>query len=432
MTTSANAPAVTEETISALSREQNEPQWLLQRRLEALRAYVETAMPDPYEEEWRRTDISGLDLDAALAVKQLRSGTTAVAGDSEGYGAVIVQDENGSSVGHRSPELPQGVVFTDLHTAAREHAGLLEERLHTLARPEEWKLSALQAGAWRGGAFLYVPRNVEVELRLRYMLSHSGGFLAPHLLVIADENSSVTIVQETFSADDGQQALVSGAVEIFCKADARVRFVETQRWGLQTYSFSTVRARLERGAELTGGLVGLGGRVAKTKLEVDLAGEGSRAELLGLSLGDGKQHFDYVTLQDHSGPRTSSDLLFKAALNGESSEVWYGKVRIRSGASQSQASQTSRNLLLSDSAKAAPIPVLEIEAYDVLRCSHGATAGPLDEDQRFYLESRGIPPAEAERLLVEAFFQEVLDRLPEAVGREKLIEAVQKKIGVAD
>jgi Fe-S cluster assembly protein SufD len=162
---------------------------------------------------------------------------------------------------------------------------------------------------------------------------------------------------------------------------------------------------------------------------VELEGEGARADLAGLSFGDGRQHFDYTTLQDHVGPRTASDLLFKAALDDEASEVWYGTVRIRKGASQSDANQTSRNLLLSDHAKAAPIPVLEIEAYDVLRCSHGAAAGPLDEEQRFYLESRGIPAGEAERLLVEAFFQPVLDRMPAAAIRTRIEKALASKIG---
>jgi len=161
---------------------------------------------------------------------------------------------------------------------------------------------------------------------------------------------------------------------------------------------------------------------------VSLEGEGARAELLGLSLGDGDQHFDYVTLQDHIAPRTTSDLLFKAALAGRASEVWQGTVRIEKGAGGSDANQTSRNLLLSEHAKAAPIPVLEIEAYDVLRCSHGATAGPLDEEQLFYLESRGIPPAEAERLLVEAFFRQVLDRIPVEHVRERVEAALADKI----
>ena len=173
----------------------------------------------------------------------------------------------------------------------------------------------------------------------------------------------------------------------------------------------------------------MGSKLTKTKLEIDLEGENSRAEILGLSFGDGSRHFDYNTVQNHTGPRTSSDLLFKAALSDASSEVWNGKVRIQKGASQSQAGQVSRNLLLSKQARAAPIPVLEIEAYDVLRCSHGASAGPVDQEQLFYLESRGIPPGEAERLLVQAFFQEIVDRVPEALFREQVMIELDAKIG---
>ena len=404
MTSRAPTPAITEETIRELSRRNNEPEWLLQRRLDAWRAFEAMAMPNPLEEEWRRTDISGLDLEAALAA----------AG-------------NGASELH-ADALAAGVVFADLQAAARRHETLVREHLHDLVKPTEWKLGALQAAAWRDGALVHVPRGVEVELPLRYVTSGAGAPLFPHLLIVAEAGSSVTVVQELASLDAGNQSLVSGAVEIVAKQDARVRFVELQGWGANTYAFSTIRARLERGAELTAALVGLGSRLTKTRLEVSLDGEGARAELLGLSFGDGKQHFDYVTLQDHVAPRTSSDLLFKAALAGEASEVWQGTVRIGKGAGASDANQTSRNLLLSEHAKAAPIPVLEIEAYDVLRCSHGATAGPLDEDQLFYLESRGIPPAESERLLVEAFFRQALDRLPGDQIRERAEAALMAKI----
>jgi len=404
VTTRAAASTITDKTVRQLSKRAGEPAWLLQRRLAAWRAYRAMAMPNPLDEEWRRTDISSLDLDAALAATG-----------------------NGTSERH-ADSLPAGVTFSDLATAARGHEALVKEHLHGLALPTEWKLGALQAALWQGGALVHVPRGVEVTLPLLYAISASGAPLFPHLLIVAEAGSSVTVVQETYSPDTGGQALVSGAVEIIVGPDARVRFVELQRWGNSTYNFSTIRARLERGAELTAALVGLGSRLTKTRLEVSLEGEGARAELLGLSLGDGDQHFDYVTLQDHIAPRTTSDLLFKAALAGRASEVWQGTVRIEKGAGGSDANQTSRNLLLSEHAKAAPIPVLEIEAYDVLRCSHGATAGPLDEEQLFYLESRGIPPAEAERLLVEAFFRQVLDRIPVEHVRERVEAALADKI----
>jgi Fe-S cluster assembly protein SufD len=408
MTTRANAPAVTEDSVRQLSQRNNEPEWLLERRLDARRAYDAMSMPNPLEEEWRRTDLSRIDLEAALA--------------ATGDAAIELRGEG----------LPAGVVFADLHAAARSHEAIVKQHLHTLVQASEWKLAALQAAAWQGGALVYVPAGIEVEVPLSYQLRQDGAPLLPHLLIVTEPNSSVTVIQDVSGEAVSGWSLLSGAVEIVAGADSRVRFVDINRLGTAgSAAFSTIRARLDGGAELSAALVGLGGTLSRTKLEVTLAGEGSRAELLGLAFGDGKQHFDYVTLQDHVAPRTASDLLFKAALDGESSVVWTGTVRIQKGASASEANQTSRNLLLSEHAKAAPIPVLEIEAYDVLKCSHGATAGPLDEDQRFYLESRGIPPAQAQTLLVDAFFREVIDRLPQGVDREALDKAFAAKIGAA-
>jgi len=246
---------------------------------------------------------------------------------------------------------------------------------------------------------------------------------------VAEENSGVSIVQEFVSSSGAANSLVSAVVEIIAAPNARVKFVELQRWGDETQAFSTIRARLENGATLDAGLVGLGGKLVKTRLEALLVGEGASANLVGLTLGGEKQHFNYATLQEHIAPHTISDLLFKAALDGEASEVWYGTAHVGKGAHQAEANQTSRNLLLSKHAKAAPIPVLEIETYDVSKCSHGASAGPLDEEQRFYLESRGIEPATAERLLVDAFFQEVVDKLPVAEIRPRVTELLAAKLG---
>ncbi len=408
MTIRANAPSITQATVTALSQRLNEPDWLLRRRLDAFRAYEAMAMPNPLDEAWRRTDLSRVDLD-------------------EAHNAT-----GEASTERRADGLPDGVVFGDLSEAASKQEALVQEQLHDLIKPSEWKLGALQAAGWQGGALVHVPAGVEVEVPLTYALRQSGAPLLSHLLVVAEPNSSVTVIRDSLGGAASGWSLASGAVEIVARPDSHVRFVDLQRMDEGVASFSTIRARLERGAELSAAMIGLGGGLTRARLEVSLAGEGSRAELLGLGFGSGSQHFDYVTLQDHIAPHTASDLLFKAALDGEASAVWNGTVRIQKGAGQSEANQTSRNLLLSEHAKAAPIPVLEIEAYDVLRCSHGATAGPLDEEQRFYLESRGVPPAEAQQLLVEAFFREVLDRLPAGVDQEVLEQAIARKLGALD
>jgi Fe-S cluster assembly protein SufD len=398
---------MTEAAVRAIAERHQEPEWLLERRLAALRAFDAMAMPDPRAEEWRRTDLSGFDFAEALA----QTGTSSV--------------ERSGDAGK--------AVFIDLHEAAKSHEAIVKEHLHSLALPTEWKLASLQAAAWQDGALIYVPSGVEVEVPLRFLVKHDGAPSYPHLLIVAEANSDVTVVQEARGEAPNGYSLVNGAVEIICKPDARVKYVDVQNLGSGgVYAFSTIRARLERGAQLSAALIGVGSRLSKSKLEVTLEGEGAHAELLGLTYGDGKQHFDYMTMQDHIAPRTSSDLAFKAALDGESSNVWTGTVHIQRTAGLSEAHQTSRNLLLSEHAKAAPIPVLEIEAYDVLQCSHGATAGPLDEDQRFYLESKGIPPQETQELLVEAFFTELIDRLPSAVDHEAILETIRAKIGVTD
>ena len=223
--------------------------------------------------------------------------------------------------------------------------------------------------------------------------------------------------------------MVSGAVEVIAKDGAEVRFVDVQRWGASVQNFSTIRAWLGRSASFQPILLGFGAAITRTRLDVLLQEDGSRAELLGFFFGDADQQFDYHTLQDHIAPHTNSDLLFKSTLTDRSAMAWNGVVNVRETASQSSANQTSRNLLLSDKASASPTPILEILAHDVLRCSHGATVGPVDEEQTFYLQSRGIPHDEAERMLVEGFFSEVLERVP-SEGLQRRVRAVlHSKLG---
>jgi Fe-S cluster assembly protein SufD len=341
---------MTEAAVREIASRHQEPEWLLERRLAALRVFDGMAMPNPLEEEWRRTDLSTVDFDGALAAT--RAG----------------------SVELKAPGLPARVVFVDLATAARDHEALIKQHLHSLVLPSEWKLAALQAAAWVNGAFVHVPAGVEVDVPLSYLLRQNGAPLLPHLLIVAEPNSSVTVIQDVSGEAPSGWSLLSGAVEIIAGADSRVRFVDINRLGSgASATFSTMRARLDRGAELSAALIGLGGTLSRTKLEVTLAGDGSRAEVLGLAFGDGKQHFDYVTLQDHIAPRTASDLLFKAALDGESSTVWTGTVRIQKGASAARLTRPAVTSCLAST----PRPRRSL-CWRLRRttCSSAATARP--------------------------------------------------------
>jgi Fe-S cluster assembly protein SufD len=221
-------------------------------------------------------------------------------------------------------------------------------------------------------------------------------------------------------------------VEIVLADGAKLDYYAVNRWGDSVYNFNTVRAVLGRDAELTVMAAGLGSKLTKMRIDTRMPLPGARAQLLGVTFGNGEQHFDYNTLQDHIGDHTSSDLQFKSALTDSASLVWYGVTHIRPTAGGSEANQTSRNLLLSEHAKAAPIPILEIEAWDVSKCSHGATAGPVEEGELFYLQSRAIPKKIAEQMLVEGFFADVFERVPDAAVRRRVAGDVLAKFGAGE
>ncbi len=426
--------------VEALSARLNEPDWVLKRRLEAWAAFEEAPMPDPLDEEWRRIDTEKLSLDGIAPCVPVSADVTAPSSLPDSLRTVWDEEEDlagrviqlDSDVVHTSLDedaAAKGVIVTDLHTAAAEHPEILREKLATAVRPQEWKYLALQAALRSGGCLVYVPEGVEIELPVKYGigLASAQAGLFPHLLLVAEANSRVTVIQEGISAD--QPGLVSGAVEVLAGPGANVRFVDVQRWGYGMQNFATMRALLEKDATFQSILLGLGGSITKSRLDVKMQGDGSNTELLGLFFGDRDQQFDYDTRQDHVGARTESDLLFKSVLSDSAALTWHGVVDVQPSASQSAANQTSRNLLLSDKASAAPTPILEISAHDVASCSHGATVGPVDEEQIFYLQARGIPADVAEQMLVDGFFAEVLERVPSERMQERVRAVLDTKLG---
>lgn len=441
MTSEAVVSGLSAEAVREVARTRDEPAWLRERRMAAWERFQALPMPDPYREEWRRLDHSRIGING---VRPFASAPRRVSRPADLPAAMRAlwderEDAAGRLVQHNSEVVHErldaelrtkGVVFCDLHAAVREHEALVRDRLGTLVPDDEWKYVALNAALWSGGAFVYVPRGVEIELPLAYGVGVTEHGLAafPRLLVVAERDARVTLIDEAWSPTFEGRGFASGVVELFAGDGAAIRYVNVQRWGRHVNNFATIRARLGRDAQLLAILVGIGGDITRHTLEVTLDQPGARSEFLGVSFGDGSQHFDYTTLQDHIAEHTASDLLFKAALKDHAQDVWYGVVRIRPTAHNAEANQTSRNLLLSDHARAAPIPILEIEAWDVTRCSHGATAGPVDPEQLFYLQSRGIPRAEAERLLVEGFFADVLERIPSESLRGRVTRALNEKV----
>jgi Fe-S cluster assembly protein SufD len=416
--------------VEELSALHSEPDWLRARRLDAFGAFEGLSLPDTKRnEDWRQVDLKGLDLDAYAPFQQPNG--TAQAGALENVGATLRQRGTSPAVVSLPPELArQGVIFMPLAEAARAHPELVRRYLFTGVKPDRDKFAALHAALFSGGSFLYVPDGVTIEEPLvsQFWSAGSGAAVLPHSLVIGGKGSRFQYVDEFLSADREEAALASGSAEIFLEEGANVGYVALQHWSVKTWQFANQRFQLGRDSHLNAVDIALGGQMARLRVEAVLEGPGSSADLKGLFFGTGDQAFDFRTLQDHVGPHTTSDLLFKGALRDRARSVYVGVVRVEPEARGSSSNQANRNLLLSEKAKATSEPILEILNNDILRCSHGATVGPVDPEHLFYLESRGIPHPVAERMLVQGFLGEVLDRLPVAQVREAVEQELAARI----
>jgi Fe-S cluster assembly protein SufD len=407
------------------------------------RAFEEfEALPVPSQEteEWRYTDLSAFEFSFAPFTAGARARTLdevpdhvqAVAGAVGDRSGLAIQLNSEPLIAHLDPaEAAKGVVFTDLDRAAAapEHRAVVEASLHTAVPTERTKFTALHGAFRTGGTFVHVPPGMKVELPLESLtyLDTDQAAVFPHTLIVLDEGAELTFI-DRYVSHDLERALSDAVVEIHAGPASRLRYVALQEWGLGVTHVSVQRTHVGRDAQVRSLGVAFGGSLARAEVESLLAGDGGSSEMLGMYFPTGSQHFDHRSIQDHVGSQTTSDLLYKGALKGSSRAIYTGTVIIREGAHRCNAYQTNRNVLLSEHAKAHSVPNLEILTNDPVRCGHAASVGPVDEDQVFYLETRGIPSKEAERLIVGGFFREVLDRVGIEEIRERLEQAIELEL----
>src|SRR5437016_14429840 len=278
-----------------------------------------------------------------------------------------------------------------------------------------------EAALGRYGELLQHP------LYVRVANATEDGALLWRLLVVAEEGSRFTLIEEYTSASPELAGYSNAAVELFVEQGAKLEYVSLQNLSQETWHFATHHARVGRDAELDWVAGGFGSRKGKIRIQNDLAGPGATSRVTGAYFADGTQHLDYDTFQEHIAPHTTSDFAFKGALRDRASVVWRGMIRVERDAQRTNAYQENRNLLLSEQAHADSIPGLEILANDV-RCTHGATLSQVDRDQLFYAMARGLTRQDAERLIVRGFFQDILDRIELPPVREALAEALEARI----
>lgn len=417
----------------ALAGLETQPDWLAELRDAAWRAYESLPLPTRKLEEWRYTDVAQLKLDevtvAGPYAGEAPAGARALLADREAAAKVLVVGSSVVDIEVDPAVADQGVIVMELAQAAIEHPALVRGQLGRAVSMDQDKLAALNGALWSGGIFVHVPDNVKVEkpIRVAHWIPESGGGHFPRTLIVAGAHSHVAYVDEFGSPDFDEPTLSLGAVEVLADQGADVQYVSMQQWGDGVRHLAIQRTLAQRESNLDTLVVNLGGSVARVDLNARLEGPGARSDMLGLYFARGEQHFDHNTRQDHVSEQAESDLLYKGALYDQSKAIFRGIIRVHPGAQGTDAYQTNRNILLSDEAEAVSLPNLEIEADDV-KCSHGATVGQLDEEELFYLMSRGLDRTAAERLVIFGFFGEVLDRLPLPGVVEELKNAIAAKI----
>ena len=360
---------------------------------------AEWQLPGPKEKGWEFTDLTGLDLDA------YEEGTAQI----EGLDAT-----NGSG----------GPIVMPLAAAAEQHADLVRAHIGAIV-PANDIFTARNAERWRDGVFVHVPAGERLAEPLQLAIrAAAGDEIEWRALIVLEEGAEAEVWERYLSEGEG---LFNGVVEIVLGDGANLRYVCEQELSDHGWVFATQRAEIGKEANLDWVALGFGSARGKIRMETKLAGRGSSAKVTGAYAGLGEQHLDYDTTQEHAAPDTVSDLAFRGVLSDSATAVWRGMIRVDPEAQRADAFQESRNLLLSNRAHADAIPGLEIEADDV-RCTHAAAVAQVDAEQLYYLRSHGLDEADAKKLVIDGFLQELVERMIEGPIRDALAGSLERRL----
>ena len=443
VTTTPLTGSFTREAFAAhLDRVRHLPTWWLDRKRAAYERFASLPMPRRTNEGWRFSNLSTLTLDG------FEVGTFAPtklsASPFSAITAASLTFVNNTFTARTAPAeeitAKHGIIFDTLQNAMVKHADLVKS--HLLAQPSKLgsdKFAALHEAFLEDGAFIYVPKGVEATrpISVFHYATGAGTAVFPHTLVIAEENAKVTVADffagrpartNTAPAEAGGAPahFACGGNDLYAGHGAQVTYLAMQDWSRETLSFQFNATVARRDAKVLSLNIHAGARQARHESFSQLQAPGAHSEMLALTVAHGTQEFDQRTLQIHQAPNTSSNLLYKNALMDQAKTIFSGLIVVDPDAQKTDAYQSNRNLMLSDEAEANSLPGLEIQANDV-RCTHGATSARIDREQEFYLEARGIRPAQAQELLVFGFFEEVLGKIENEQLHDQLTSIIREK-----
>jgi Fe-S cluster assembly protein SufD len=408
----------------------SDPAWLLRLREEAMSSFAQKGFPTAKDEAWRYTDVTAIreipfDFDEAIPELSLKT-IEALKGKSGRNFLLMV---NGRfSREHSSVE--EGIDVMDLGKAIVSRPDLVEAHLGRYVATGSDAFSALNAGLFRQGLLVRVPENLVVKepihmVFLTHALKGQSLFHVRNLIMLGKKSKAAIV--ETYAAEDGKSYFTNAVTEIVLEEGAHLEHCKIQREHPEAFHIAATQVIQRRGSSFVSFSLSTGARLMRNDCRVALMAEGASCEMNGLYLGDKDQVLDHQTFVDHQKPDGKSDQFFKGLLAGNSRGVFRGRVMVCQDAQRTDAHQTNKNLLLSDTAKVDTQPQLEILADDV-KCSHGAAVGHLQEDALFYLRSRGIGEKEAENLLAQGFAREVIERSSLSFMKETLTELVNEKL----
>lgn len=411
------------------------PAWWKDAKRDAFEAFANIPLPTRKTETWRFANVKGLELDTFnFAALPSISDADALVKRSNFLdtfsGRFVFGDDQTLRADRLSPELAEkGVIWAPLREAISKHGDILKDYfMKQEADLGSAKFAALHQAFLENGALLYVPKGVEIEdpFVVYNWSINSGSTIFPHTLIITEDLAKVKLVEANLSATDEVAAFSCGVNHIFAGTGSTVDYTLLQNFNEQTLGFQINSNIAGRDSNVKTISVNVGCKRYRSETHGQIKGSGSRVEMLSLAVADHDQEIDQRTLQTHSAPNAFSDLLFKNALKDSARTIFSGLIKVDPGAQQTDAYQTNRNLLLTDTAEANSLPGLEIDANDV-KCSHGATTAQIEDEEIFYMLARGIPLEKAQELIVYGFFEEVLERIDCETLAENARKIIQDK-----
>jgi Fe-S cluster assembly protein SufD len=418
----------TKDFVENLSRRNNEPQWMLSKRLRSWMIYNESV-----ETKKERISFSDVDVEEFLSSekKNLPKEDFHIANENRS-GSLVFENSATKEILLHNELREKGVIVSDLKTALQQHSSLFEKYfMNDCVQITDGKFVSLHSAFVDNGVFVYVPKNVNVTLPVHshYILSQINGAHFPHLVIVCEPQSSLTFLDSYNSPDvaNANESLVSAATELFIGEGARLNYVCLQEFGENVLYRNFKRAMLKKDATLSWIEISLGGKKSHNDVEIYIEESGVNAEIIGIYFAENEQKMSFNTLQKHIAPHCHSNLLFKGVLADKAQTSYEGMIRVHKGAQKTDAYQKNQNILLSNGSRADSLPELEIEADDV-RCTHGATVGPIKENDLFYLMSRGLSRKEATRLLTLGFFSEAIDQISVEDVRNEVMSFIGKRL----